>query len=97
MKRGRLEDDHFQARDLPEAAPVARGHAIAQSNRRRTDQEIVGSDACALRGEACPEGGVDPRRHQVEREDRKHGEEPLDERFPALPLCRGCRALDAVQ
>lgn len=49
------EDDDFQARDLPEATPVARGHAIAQSNRRGTDQQIMGSDARALRGEACPE------------------------------------------
>ena len=34
---------------------------------------------------------------EIEGEDRKHGEEPLDERFPALPLRGGCRAVDTVQ
>ena len=40
---------------------------------------------------------MDPRCHEVEREDREHGKEPLDERFTALTLCGGCRPVDAVQ
>ena len=37
-----LHDHQLQAWDLPEAPPVARGHAIAHGNRRRADHEIVG-------------------------------------------------------
>ena len=91
------ENDDRQARDLSEAAAVARSHAIAQGNRRGSDQEIVGSDARPLRCEACPKRCMDPRRHEVEREDRKHGEEPLDERRPALPLRGRGRPVNAVQ
>jgi len=91
------EDYDLQAWDLPEATPVARGHAIAQGNRRGTDQEIMGSDACPLRGEACPKCGMDPRGPEVEGEYRKHGEEPLDKSFTALPLRDRCRPVDAVQ
>ena len=40
---------------------------------------------------------MDPRCHEVEREDRKHGKQPLDKRFTALPLCGSCRPVDAVQ
>ena len=40
---------------------------------------------------------MDPRGHEVEREDRKHGEQSFDERFPALALGGGCRPVDAVQ
>jgi hypothetical protein len=40
---------------------------------------------------------MDPRGHQVEREDRKHGEQSFDKRFPALPLGGGRRPVDAVQ
>lgn len=40
---------------------------------------------------------MDPRRPEVEREDGKHREEALDERFPALPLRGGCRPVDAMQ
>jgi hypothetical protein len=36
---------------------------------------------------------VDPCGHEVERDDRKHGEEPLDERFAALPLRGSCSAV----
>jgi hypothetical protein len=40
---------------------------------------------------------MDPRGHEVEREDRKYGEQSFDEHFPALPLGGGCRPVDAVQ
>ena len=91
------EDDDFQARDLPEATPVACGHAIAQGNRGGTDQEIMGSDASPFRGEACPKCGMDSRGPDVEGEHREHGEEPLDKRFTALALRDRGRPVDAVQ
>ena len=40
---------------------------------------------------------MDPRGHEVEREDRKDGEEPLYKRFPALPLRRRGRPVDTMQ
>ena len=55
------------------------------------------SDACALGGKACPERSMDPGGNDVERENGQHGQEPLDEALPALPLGGSGRALDAVQ
>ena len=91
------QDEDLQARNLPEAPPVARGHAIAQSDRRGTDEQIVRSDARAPRGEICPERSVEARGHEVEGEDRKDGEKALHEDLPALALGGRCRTVDAVQ
>jgi len=40
---------------------------------------------------------MDPRRPEVEREDRKDGEEALDKRVAAPSLRRRCRPVDAMQ
>ncbi len=91
------KNDEFQAGDPPETAPVACGDAIAYSYRGGPDQEIMRPDVRSLCSEACPERSVYPRRDEVEGENGEHGQEPLDERFSALPLNGGCRAMDAVQ
>ena len=40
---------------------------------------------------------MDPRRHEVEREDRKHRQQSFHKGFSALPLGGRCRPMDAVQ
>lgn len=40
---------------------------------------------------------MNARRHQVEREDGKRVQEPLDERLPTMPLGTGRRPLDPMQ
>ena len=39
---------------------------------------------------------MDARGHEVEREDRKRLQEPLDERLPTMPLCTSCRSMHPV-
>jgi len=91
------KDDDFQARDPPKTAAVARRDPITYGYGGGPDQEVMSPNGHPLRRETRPERSMDARGHEVEREDRKRLQEPLDEGLPTMPLCTSCRSMHPMQ
>ena len=83
------KDDDFQPRDPSKTAAVARHDPITCGYRGGRDQEVMSPNGHPFRRKTGPQRSMDACYHEVEREDGKRVQEPLDEGLPTMPLGTG--------
>ncbi|CAN90375.1 hypothetical protein predicted by Glimmer/Critica [Sorangium cellulosum So ce56] len=94
---GRSPVEYPQPRYSWEAASVSGCHIIPDCERCRRNQEVVRTDRRALRREFSRKASVHACNHEIERNQRQVGEQPLDERLSPGALRSFHRSVNPVQ